>query len=220
MTDSSHPRSRPTSRVRPPRMAKGSAPWLVPACAAAGAALLAGRRRRAGRALAVPAVGFAAAMAWFFRDPDRTPPPAGLVSAADGTVQSIDTRPDGRTRVAVFMNPLNVHVNRAPIAGAVIRQEHRPGGFRPAFDKDSERNERVIWTFETEVGEITVVQIAGAMVRRIVPYLAEGQKAEKGQRIGLIRFGSRVDVYLPPGIAPAVEVGQVVRAGETRLDRD
>ncbi|MFC3997810.1 phosphatidylserine decarboxylase [Nocardiopsis sediminis] len=204
----------------PPRMARGSAPWLVPACVVAGAAVLAAPGSRTRTALAVPAVGLAAGMAWFFRDPDRGPASGRLISAADGVVQSIDAQPDGRTRVAVFMNPLNVHVNRAPAAGVVTRVEHRPGGFRPAFDKDSERNERVIWTFETEIGEITVVQIAGAMVRRIVPYFAEGQKVEQGERIGLIRFGSRVDVYLPAGIAPAVEVGQKVRAGETRLDRD
>ncbi|MBB4932149.1 phosphatidylserine decarboxylase [Lipingzhangella halophila] len=201
-------------------MARGSAPWLVPAWAAAGTAVLASRGARWRTALAVPAVGLAAGMTWFFRDPERGPAPGRMLCAADGVVQSVDAQPDGRTRVAVFMNPLNVHVNRAPLAGTVVGVEHRPGGFRPAFDKDSERNERVIWTFETEIGEITVVQIAGAMVRRIVPYLTEGQKVEKGERIGLIRFGSRVDVYLPAGITPAVANGQQVRAGETRLDRD
>ncbi|SKA24096.1 phosphatidylserine decarboxylase [Marinactinospora thermotolerans DSM 45154] len=201
-------------------MARGSAPWLVPACAAAGAAVLSARGSRARTALAVSTVGLAAGMAWFFRDPERGPASGRILSAADGVVQTIDTQPDGRTRVAVFMNPLNVHVNRAPLAGVVTRVEHRPGGFRPAFDKDSERNERVIWTFDTEIGEVTVIQIAGAMVRRIVPYFGVGQKVEQGERIGLIRFGSRVDVYMPAGIAPAVEVGQKVRAGETRLDRD
>nr|WP_179646581.1 phosphatidylserine decarboxylase [Spinactinospora alkalitolerans] len=201
-------------------MARGSAPWLVPACAIAGAAVLAGRGSRLRKTLAVPAVGLAAGMAWFFRDPDRGPASGRVISSADGVVQSIDPQPDGRIRVAVFMNPLNVHVNRAPLAGVVTGVEHRPGGFRPAFDKDSERNERVIWTFDTEIGEVTVIQIAGAMVRRIVPYREVGQKVEQGERIGLIRFGSRVDVYLPAGITPAVEVGQKVRAGETRLDSD
>ncbi|MFC7327318.1 phosphatidylserine decarboxylase [Marinactinospora rubrisoli] len=203
-----------------PRMARGSAPWLLPACAVATGAVLAGRRSRTARALAVPAVGLATGMAWFFRDPDRGPSSGRMLCAADGVVQTVDTTADGRTRVAVFMNPLNVHVNRAPVAGVVTGVEHRPGGFRPAFDKDSEHNERVIWTFETEIGEVTVIQIAGAMVRRIVPYFTVGQKVEQGERIGLIRFGSRVDVYLPAGIAPGVEVGQKVRAGETRLDRD
>ncbi|MDA0567234.1 phosphatidylserine decarboxylase [Streptomonospora sp. S1-112] len=205
----------PAARGRLP-LARGSAPWLLPALALAGATVLV---RRA-RPLAVPAGLLAAGMVWFFRDPERGPAQGRLISAADGVVQSIDPQPDGRTRVAVFMNPLNVHVNRAPLDGVVRRVEHRPGGFRPAFDKDSELNERVIWTLDTAIGEVTVIQIAGAMVRRIVPYLTEGQAVEQGQRIGLIRFGSRVDVYLPAGIAPAVAVGQRVWAGQTRLDRD
>lgn len=201
-------------------MARGSAPWLVPAVIAAGAAVCASRGSRRRTLLAVPFVGLAAAMAWFFRDPERHPRGDGLVSAADGVVQSVDAQPDGRTRVAVFMNPLNVHVNRAPTAGRVVSVEHRPGGFRPAFDKDSERNERVVWTFDTELGELTVVQIAGAMVRRIVPYHRPRRQVARGERIGLIRFGSRVDVYLPAGITPAVAVGQRVWAGESRLDLD
>ncbi|MFV2197603.1 phosphatidylserine decarboxylase [Nocardiopsis sp. LOL_012] len=210
---------RPPARPRL-GMAQGSAPWLLPALGAAGAAALVARGSLPRAAAAAPVIALAAGMAWFFRDPERGPATGRVLSAADGVVQSVDPRPDGRTRVAVFMNPLNVHVNRAPLAGLVTRVEHRPGGFRPAFDKDSERNERVIWTLETEIGEITVVQIAGAMVRRIVPYLAAGQKVEQGERIGLIRFGSRVDVYLPAGVGPAVEVGQRVRAGETRIDAD
>lgn len=212
---SPHPPARPRLG-----MARGSAPWLLPTLGAAGAAVLAARGSRARTVAAVPMVALAAGMMWFFRDPERGPATGRILSAADGVVQSIDPQPDGRTRIAVFMSPLDVHVNRAPIAGVVTGVEHRPGGFRPAFDKDSERNERLIWTLETEIGEITVVQIAGAMVRRIVPYLAADQKVEKGERIGLIRFGSRVDVHLPVGIAPAVEVGQKVRAGETRLDSD
>ncbi|PSK98183.1 phosphatidylserine decarboxylase [Murinocardiopsis flavida] len=217
MTDDNYSVDHHRPRVR---MARGSAPWLLPACALAGAAVIAARGSRTRAALAAPAVGLAAGMAWFFRDPERGPATGRFISAADGVVQSVEAQPDGTTRVAVFMNPLNVHVNRAPIAGIVTGIEHRPGGFRPAFDKDSERNERVIWTFETEIGEVTVIQIAGAMVRRIVPYFAQGQKVEQGERIGLIRFGSRVDVYLPAGVTPAVEVGQKVRAGETRLDSD
>src|SRR5699024_5865159 len=159
-------------------------------------------------------------MMWFFRDPERGLATVRILSADDGVVQSIDPHPDGRTGIAVYMNPLVVHVNLAPIACVVTVVEHRPGGNSPAFDKDSESSGRLIWTRETEIGEITVVQVAGAMVRRIVAYLAADQKVEKGERIGLIRFGSRVDVHLPAGITPAVEVGQKVRAGETRLDAD
>lgn len=219
-----HDRQTPAPARAPGRtrtgLARGSAPWLLPAFALVLALAAASVAVPLLLVAAIPAGALALGMVWFFRDPERVAADPGLACAADGAVQFIDPQTDGRTRVAVFMNPLNVHVNRAPLEGAVVGVEHRPGGFRPAFDKDSERNERVIWTFQTEIGEVTVVQIAGAMVRRIVPYLAEGQKVEKGQRIGLIRFGSRVDVYLPPGIAPAVEVGQKVRAGETRLDRD
>jgi phosphatidylserine decarboxylase len=159
-------------------------------------------------------------MLWFFRDPERAIGEGRVISPADGVVQSIDAWPDGRTRVAIFMSPLNVHVNRAPLPGTVTSVEHVSGGFVPAFNKDSDRNERVVWHFDTELGDIEMVQIAGAVARRIIPYLPEGTKVEQGERIGLIRFGSRVDTYLPAGIEPGVAVGQKTTAGVTRLDRD
>lgn len=90
----------------------------------------------------------------------------------------------------------------------------------PAFNKESENNERVVWHFDTELGDIEMVQIAGAVARRIVPYIPQGTKVEQGERIGLIRFGSRVDIYLPEGVDVAVEVGQTTTAGVTRIDRD
>ncbi len=96
--------------------------------------------------------------------------------------------------------------------------EHRDGGYLPAFRKESERNERLVWMLETDLGPVEVVQIAGTLARRIVPYLRVGDRTGRGERMGLIRFGSRVDVYLPAGIAPAVEPGQRMRAGRTRLD--
>jgi phosphatidylserine decarboxylase len=102
----------------------------------------------------------------------------------------------------------------------VASVEHIPGGYVPAFNKESEHNERVVWHFDTEIGDVEVVQIAGAVARRIVPYVPRGCKVEQGERIGLIRFGSRVDIYLPEGVEPAVEVGQKTTAGVTRLDRD
>ncbi|MFB9582211.1 phosphatidylserine decarboxylase [Streptomyces goshikiensis] len=119
----------------------------------------------------------------------------------------------------VASSPLNVHVNRALLAGTVTSVEHIPGGFVPAFNKESENNERVVWHFDTELGDIEMVQIAGAVARRIVPYLPAGTKVEQGERIGLIRFGSRVDIYLPAGVEVAVEVGDRTRAGVTRVDR-
>nr|SBO98241.1 Phosphatidylserine decarboxylase [Nonomuraea gerenzanensis] len=167
----------------------------------------------------MPLSALTGGMLWFFRDPDRTPGDGRVLSPADGVVQSIDPWPDGRTRVAIFMSPLNVHVNRAPLAGNVTSVQHVAGGFLPAFNKDSDQNERVVWHFETTLGDIEMVQIAGAVARRIVPYLSAGAKVEQAERIGLIRFGSRVDIYLPEGIVPAVSVGQKTVAGVTRIDR-
>ncbi|MCH0542437.1 phosphatidylserine decarboxylase [Streptomyces sp. MUM 203J] len=202
------------------RIARGASPWLLPTVATAALSLARARRSRRAAALAVPATALAAGMLWFFRDPEREVAQGRVISPADGVVQSIMPWKDGRTRVAIFMSPLNVHVNRAPLAGTVTSVEHVPGGFVPAFNKESEDNERVVWHFDTELGDIEMVQIAGAVARRIVPYLAEGAKVEQGERIGLIRFGSRVDIYLPEGVEVAVEVGQATTAGVTRIDRD
>nr|WP_240506308.1 phosphatidylserine decarboxylase [Thermoactinospora rubra] len=188
------------------------------AAAAAATALLTGRDRRWALA-SVPLTALTGGMLWFFRDPERTPGQGRILSPADGVVQSIDPWPDGRTRIAIFMSPLNVHVNRAPLAGTVTSVEHVAGGFLPAFNKDSDRNERVVWHFETALGDIEMVQIAGAVARRIVPYVSAGAKVAQAERIGLIRFGSRVDIYLPEGISPAVSVGQRTVAGVTRIDR-
>lgn len=209
--------SAPQGRVR---LARGASPWLLPTVATAAVSLVRARRSGRAAALAVPATALAAGMLWFFRDPEREITQGRVVSPADGVVQSIMPWKDGRTRVAIFMSPLNVHVNRAPLAGTVTSVEHVPGGFVPAFNKESENNERVVWHFDTELGDIEMIQIAGAVARRIVPYLPSGTKVEQGERIGLIRFGSRVDLYLPEGIEADVEVGQPTVAGVTRIDRD
>ncbi|TDD05002.1 phosphatidylserine decarboxylase [Nonomuraea diastatica] len=208
-----------SSRANPVRLARGVSPWLFPTAAAAAATALLTRRDRRWALAAVPLGALTGGMLWFFRDPDRTPGQGRVLSPADGVVQSIDPWPDGRTRVAIFMSPLNVHVNRAPLAGNVTSVQHVPGGFLPAFNKDSDQNERVVWHFETALGDIEMVQIAGAVARRIVPYLSAGAKVTPGERIGLIRFGSRVDIYLPEGISPAVSVGEKTVAGVTRIDR-
>jgi phosphatidylserine decarboxylase len=200
--------------------ARGTPRWLGALWAAAIAALGLGRlglgvARRPAFALTVAA----ALVTAFFRDPDRAAPPDGVLAAADGTVSRVDRAPDGRARIATFMGPWNVHVNRAPLGGVVRELEHRPGSHRPAFSKDSDGNERLVWTIETEAGELDLVQIAGSMARRIVPYVQAPAPVRRGERIGLIRFGSRVDVLLPAGLEPAVAVGARVRAGRTRLDR-
>ena len=206
-----------TGRVR---LARGASPWLLPTVATAALSLAKARRSGRWAAAAVPVTALAAGMLWFFRDPEREISTGRIICPADGVVQSIMAWPDGRTRVAIFMSPLNVHVNRAPVAGTVSSLEHVPGGYVPAFNKESEHNERVIWHFDSELGDVEMVQIAGTVARRIVPYVPQGCKVEQGDRVGLIRFGSRVDVYLPEGIEPAVEVGQPTTAGVTRLDRD
>jgi len=168
--------------------------------------------------------------AYFFRDPDRvTPLREGLViSPADGRICSIEdvTAPseldlDGETRVrvSVFMNVFDVHVNRAPSAGKVTKMTYVPGRFINAeLDKASEDNERLALTLELNGGaRLGVVQIAGLVARRIVPFIKEGEPLGAGERFGLIRFGSRVDVYLPPGHNAQVAIGQRAIAGETVL---
>ncbi|HET6405946.1 MAG TPA: phosphatidylserine decarboxylase [Candidatus Thermoplasmatota archaeon] len=202
------------------RLARGTSPWFYVTWAATAVTLaLAFVDTWWWLAAFVPLLALALVMLNFFRDPERAGNAPGILAPADGVVQSIDEWEDGRIRVATFMNPFNVHVNRAPLAGRVASVEHVSGGFVPAFNKESERNERVVWHFETEVGDLEVIQIAGTLARRIVPYLEAGAKVQKGERIGIIRLGSRVDVYLPPGIQPAVKVGDKMVAGETVLAR-
>jgi phosphatidylserine decarboxylase len=165
---------------------------------------------------------------YFFRDPDRvTPAREGLViSPADGIVQMIEPAVAPAelglgaaplTRVSVFMNVFNCHVNRAPVPGRVETIAYRPGKFLNAsLDKASVDNERNGLTILMEDGRrIGVVQIAGLVARRIVCEVNEGVHLMAGQRFGMIRFGSRLDVYLPDGVAPLVAVGQTTIAGET-----
>ncbi|WP_049900252.1 protein sorting system archaetidylserine decarboxylase [Natrinema altunense] len=187
----------------------------------------------------------------FFRDPERTPPPTGVVSPADGTVSVLREEGD-RVRLGVFMNVWHVHVVRAPFAGRVADVEHIAGANRPAFSKESDRNERVHVRFETDspnlpsTGEESatladdggtpgaaetptaspaesdsdaeVTLIAGAFARRIHPYAERGDGLERGDRIGHIAFGSRVDLLFPPAVDIddiAVETGDSMTAGET-----
>lgn len=167
---------------------------------------------------------------YFFRDPARvTPAREGLViSPADGVVQMIGDfappeelglGPEPMTRIAVFMNVFNCHVNRAPVSGRIEKIAYRPGRFfNASLDKASVDNERNGLAIRMEDGRaIAVVQIAGLVARRIVCDVKEGQAVLAGQRFGMIRFGSRLDVYLPPGTAPLVAVGQTTVAGETVL---
>lgn len=133
-----------------------------------------------------------------------------MTSPADGKITRIQDN-----KVSIFMNLHNVHVNRSPIKGQVTDIQYRKGGYIPAFMKDSERNERNIITLSTEFGECDITQISGTMFRRIVPYVKIGDEISMGQRIGMIRFGSRVDVTIPEGFDRIVQYGDKVRAGET-----
>ncbi len=167
---------------------------------------------------------------YFFRDPDRVTPQIKdvIVSPADGVVQMI-TRVTGPeelglnnktfNRVSIFMSVFNVHVNRAPATGKILRLAYIKGKFFNAtLDKASKDNERQLLAMRTECGkEIAFVQIAGLIARRIVCFAKEGQTYQAGERFGLIRFGSRLDVYLPTDIEPQVCVGQTMVAGETVL---
>lgn len=166
----------------------------------------------------------------FFRNPDRvTPSRAGLViSPADGMVcmvghavppVELGMGSEPRMRVSVFMSVFDVHINRIPVDGKVVRVAYKPGKFLNAsLDKASEDNERLgIRVVVADGREVAAVQIAGLVARRIKCDIGEGAVVEAGQRYGLIRFGSRVDVYLPDGVAPLIAPGQRAIAGETVL---
>ncbi|MDW7726377.1 MAG: phosphatidylserine decarboxylase [Candidatus Methanoperedens sp.] len=148
----------------------------------------------------------------FFRDPERTPPGDNddMVSPADGTVVTVTDR-----TIHIFMNIYDVHVNRAPLSGTVTQVDYKPGGFIPAFNKDSDINERNHVVIEGDYGSLELTQIAGILTRRIVSYTSEGSHVERGERIGMIRFGSRVDVVIPEGYRFIVMKGDRVTAGET-----
>ena len=182
--------------------------------------------------LAVPGVLLTFGVYLFFRDPERVPPtdPLAVVSPADGVVCLLTQTPipavllpDSPTvwRVSVFMSVLNVHVNRTPASGTIIKTHYIPGKFfNASLDKASEDNERHLYLMRTEGGHtLAFVQIAGLVARRILCLAREGQTLALGERFGLIRFGSRVDVYLPPGVVPAVRAGQIMIAGETPIAR-
>jgi phosphatidylserine decarboxylase len=178
--------------------------------------------------LAWLAVLFALFCFYFFRNPERVPPgrPSAILAPADGRVVSISPAvppvelglgPEPRWRVAIFLSVLDVHVNRMPADGTVTRIAYRHGAFvSAAADKASESNERNALAVRlTDGREIAVVQIAGLVARRILCHVREGDPVQAGQLFGMIRFGSRTDLYLPEGIVPLVAEGQYMIGGET-----
>lgn len=173
--------------------------------------------------VAAPPVGLvllalAGGVVYFYRDPERRPPPGGLVAPADGTVTVLrwdDDQPE-RVRIGIYLSTTDVHVVRAPAGGLVHTVRHESGGHWPARLGRAEDNERVHVSFDG----LQVTMMTGALARRITPYVEAGDRVRRGDRLGHIALGSRTDVLLPPGIGPAdvaVDPGERVRAGETVL---
>ena len=182
--------------------------------AAVPAAILAARRQY-GWAAGFAALG--AFFAYFFRDPERTiPAEEGLVvSPADGRWSP----PGSWLQVTIFLSPMDVHMNRTPVDGRITRIDYRAGKFLPAYKEDANENElNEIW-IDHHGQTVVVRQVVGLLARRIVCRVQEGQTLERGERIGLMKFGSRMDVFLPPHAELLVRVGESVVAGETVLAR-
>jgi phosphatidylserine decarboxylase len=161
-------------------------------------------------------------MAAFFRDPERTPPatPGAIVAPADGRVTEVREGVDdpfvGPARqVVIFLSPLDVHVNRAAIGGRVVTVTRSPGGFLPAYRPDAESNRRVAIALEGEAGRVVMRQVVGVLARRIVCRVREGDRLAIGDRFGMIKFGSRMDVVMPARARVLVKPGDRVRAGES-----
>jgi phosphatidylserine decarboxylase len=168
------------------------------------------------RAAAFVALALALFVTWFFRDPPREipPDPAAIVSPADGRVIAIAPAPNGGTRISIFLSIFNVHVNRSPVDGEVVEVVRRPGKFLAAWKHEaSTDNAQASVTVRTPGGDVRFVQITGLIARRIVCHLVPGAHVARGERYGLIRFGSRVDLFLPPAAEPGVRVGDRVRGG-------
>jgi phosphatidylserine decarboxylase len=161
----------------------------------------------------------------FFRDPDRLIPtePDAIVSPGDGRVMVVtEEQNDGRPgqRVSIFLAIWNVHVNRAPASGTIAKLDYRPGKFFAAMrERASLENEQNVFTLSTEAGEMMFKQIAGLIARRVVSWKKAGEQVARGERIGLVRFGSRVDVWLPKGAEILVKVGESVKGGSSTIAR-
>ena len=165
----------------------------------------------------------AAFLVWFFRDPPRTVPagPGLIVSPADGKVEDaewIETTAGSRVRISIFLNVFDVHVNRVPVSGTVTLAEYREGQFLNAMNSESAvHNEQTLVTIDTGAYSVSFKQIAGLLARRILCNVREGDQVQRGQRMGLIKFGSRVDVLLPANVELKVRSGQRVKGGSSVL---
>jgi phosphatidylserine decarboxylase len=178
--------------------------------------------------LLVLELGLTAFVLYFFRDPEREVPadPTIIVAAADGLVVGVEEmeEPDfqlgRRLRIAIFLSVFDVHINRSPVEGRVKKTTYKAGQFLDVRHVDaSTRNEALAWLLETEHGSVAVRQIAGLVARRIVPWAKEGSALARGQRFGMIRFGSRTEVFLPVGCTPLVKPGDRVQGAATPIAR-
>lgn len=211
-------------------LAREGLPFLAVCAVLVAAALLWARDGGWGARSAAPAVlaVLALFMAWFFRDPERRVPAGGgvAVSPADGSVMSVEAvegeafMGGAATRITIFLSVFDVHVQRAPLGGRVRHYSYRAGRYLPAWRPEAGSvNERASLGIETGAGPALVRQVAGLVARRIVTYPREGDRVAAGDRIGLIRFGSRVDLFLSPHWEVAVRPGEAVRGGETIVAR-
>jgi len=204
------------------RIDRAGTPFIVGALVPAALLTLLKRPR-----WALPFGALAAGLAFFFRDPDRDVPsdPDAVISPADGKVivagAAEPSAPEGRWRqISIFLSPLDVHINRSPVDARTVRVEYRPGRFLPAYAPDAaaENDRNEIW-LDREGEAVVCRQVAGILARRVVCRLAPGDDVQAGQRLGLMKFGSRFDVFLPERAEVLVTVGDRVRAGETVIAR-
>jgi len=171
---------------------------------------------------AVLLLALALFVTYFFRDPKRVPPSGNefILSPGDGTVIVIepitDDKGNKKTLVSIFLSVFNVHVNRIPVSGKVISAEHKPGKFLKAFERAAvTENERTEITIQAPQGTVKFCQVAGIIARRIVCYLQGGETVTRGERFGLIRFGSRIDLFLEQNVSINVKIGDRVKGGES-----
>ena len=179
-----------------------------------------------GRGWSVPFLVLAAFFLFFFRDPNRNPPKGDnlVLSPADARVMTVGDipwagAPEGEWQlVSMFLSPMDVHINRTPVAGTVTRVEYHPGKFLPAYQKEAgELNEWTEVWFDRPGGPVVVRQIVGILARRIVCRLEQGQKVQAGDRFGVMKFGSRIDMFIPRSATIHVKVGDKVVGGETTI---
>ena len=198
-------------------MAKDAFPFLIPLLILTVLLWLYGSK-----ALAIVFLILSLFLAFFFRDPERNIPddPSLVVAPADGKIVEILRQADGTTRISIFLSIFNVHINRAPVDGIIESIQYTPGKFKPAFDPSaSADNERNVLVIDHGSYKIKVSQIAGILARRIVCWKKPGEHVQKGERFGLIKFGSRVDLTLPRDVIPSVKMGDKVKGGSTVMGR-